>query len=353
MSLEKRILVAPLNWGLGHATRCIPIIKELINNDFDPIIGSDGSALALLRKEFPSLESVELPSYNVNYSKKAKYFKFKLISNLPSIAIAIKNENKFVHEFIKSHNINGIISDNRLGLYNKQVPSAIITHQLNVLSGRTTWISTKLHQKLINKFDECWVPDFKGTNNLSGVLGHLKSNVITTKYIGPLSRFNKTEAAIKYDLMVLLSGPEPQRSLLEKKLLSELKHYSGKVIFVKGKIASEQKKEVNGNLEIYNYMTSQELENTINESELILSRSGYTTIMDLHKLKKKAYFIPTPGQYEQTYLAKKLKKDNVAPYCLQEAFNIEKLKEAKLYNGFGNTENYVDYDKLFSFFKRE
>jgi len=351
MSLEKRILVAPLNWGLGHATRCIPLIKELINNGFEPIIGSDGSALALLRKEFPALESVELPSYNVNYSKKAKYFKFKLISNLPSIAIAIKNENKFVYELIKSHNINGIISDNRLGLYNKQVPCAIITHQLNVLSGKTTWISTKLHQKLINKFDECWVPDFKGHHNLSGELGHLKSNVILTKYIGPLSRFNKTKATIKYNLMVLLSGPEPQRSLLEKKLLSELKHYSGKVIFVKGKIASEKKKEIKNNLLIYNYMTSQELENTINESELILSRSGYTTIMDLHKLKKKAFFIPTPGQYEQIYLAQKLKKDLIAPYCLQNEFTVEKLSETKLYSGFEKSETNIDNNNLFSLFQ--
>jgi uncharacterized protein (TIGR00661 family) len=348
--MSKRILIAPLNWGLGHATRCIPIINELINNNFEPVIGSDGIALSLLRKEFPMLEAVELSSYNINYSKKGSYFKLKLISNIPSIAIAVKNENNFIKEFVKTHNIDGIISDNRLGLYCKQVPCVIITHQLNVLSGNTTWLSTKLHQKFINRFDECWIPDFKGDKNLSGTLGHSKNISITTKYIGPLSRFKKIASEMKYDLMVLLSGPEPQRSLLENKLLTDLKNYNGSVVFIKGKVESEQKITVDDNLTIYNYMTSSELEKAINESRLILSRSGYTTIMDLAKLEKKAFFIPTPGQYEQIYLAKKLKEDFIAPYSFQDDFSIEKLDEVKQFNGFKDSENLIDYRELFSLF---
>lgn len=351
MNLKKRILVAPLNWGLGHATRCIPIIEELIEHDFEPIIGSDGSALTLLKKEFPNLQSIELPSYNVNYSKKGTYFKLKLISNIPSIAIAIKNENSFIKDFVKIHNIDGIISDNRLGLYCNQVPCVIMTHQLNVLSGNTTYLSTKLHQKFINKFNECWVPDFKGDKNLSGTLGHSKKISISTKYIGPLSRFNKTSTDIKYDLMVLLSGPEPQRSILERRLLIELKKYNGKVIFVNGNLESEQKVKVDDNMIIYNYMTSSELEKTINESLLILSRSGYTTIMDLYKLNKKSFFIPTPGQYEQVYLAKKLKADLIAPFSFQDDFTIEKLEEVKQYNGFEDSENYTNFKSLFRLFE--
>lgn len=351
MNLKKRILVAPLNWGLGHATRCIPIIQELIKNNFEPIIGSDGSALSLLKKEFPNLQSVELPSYNVNYSKKGAYFKLKLISNIPSIAIAIKNENNFIKAFIKTHTIDGIISDNRLGLYCKEVPCVIVTHQLNVLSGNTTWLSTKLHQKFINRFDQCWVPDFKGDKNLSGTLGHSNKISISTKYIGPLSRFSKTTTDLKYNLMVLLSGPEPQRSLLENKLLSELKNYKGKVVFIKGNVESEQIVKVDGNMTIYNYMTSTELEKTIKESQLILSRSGYTTIMDLYKLSKKCFFIPTPGQYEQVYLAKKLKQDLIAPFCFQDEFTIEKLNEVKQYKGFLNEKNENNFKDLFSLFE--
>lgn len=349
--MSKRILIAPLNWGLGHATRCIPIINELIKNNFEPVIGSDGSALSLLKKEFPMLEGVELPSYNINYSKKGSYFKLKLISNIPSIALAIKNENNFIKQFVKTHHIDGIISDNRLGLYCKQVPCVIMTHQLNVLSGNTTWLSTKLHQKFINRFDECWIPDFKGDKNLSGTLGHSKNISISTKYIGPLSRFKKIASDMKYDLMVLLSGPEPQRTLLQNMLLTDLKNYNGNVLFIKGKVESEQKIKKDEKMIVYNYMTSPELEQAMNESQLILSRSGYTTIMDLAKLDKKAFFIPTPGQYEQLYLAKKLKDDLIAPFCLQDDFSIEKLDEVKDFNGFENSESYTNFQNLFSLFE--
>jgi uncharacterized protein (TIGR00661 family) len=348
--MNKRILIAPLNWGLGHAARCIPIIHGLLKNHYEPIIASDGSALSLLRKEFPELQSMELPSYNVKYSKKERYFKLKLISNIPSIASAIKNENDFIKRFVKTHKIDGIISDNRLGLYCKQLPCVIVTHQLNVLSGSTTWLSTKLHQQFINRFDQCWVPDFNGANNLSGILGHSNKTSINTKHIGPLSRFNKTTANIKYDLMVILSGPEPQRTLLEHKLLTDLKGYNGKIIFIKGLMESEQKIKVDNHITIYNYMTSSELEKTINESQLILSRSGYTSIMDLNQLNKKVYFIPTPGQYEQIYLAKKLKDDLIAPYCFQDDFSVEKLDEVKHFNGFKNTANPINFERLFSFF---
>ena len=151
--------------------------------------------------------------------------------------------------------------------------------------------------------------------------------------------------------MVILSGPEPQRSLLENKLLSELNNYKGKVVFVKGKVESEQKVSIENNITIYNYKTSTELEKTINESQLILSRSGYTTIMDLYKLNKKCFFIPTPGQYEQIYLAKKLKEEQIAPFCFQEDFNIEKLEEVKQYNGFEDSENFTNFKSLFRLFK--
>ena len=353
MDLKKRILIAPLNWGLGHATRCIPIINALITHGFEPIIASDGSALSLLQKEFPGIESIELPSYNINYSKKGNHLKFKLLMATTKVLKAIKVEKKIIQQLVETHKIDGIISDNRFGVYSKQIPSVYITHQLNVLSGSTTLLSTKLHQKVINNYDECWIPDFKGEFNLSGKLGHSENLTITTKFIGPLSRFNKTDVPKKHDLMILLSGPEPQRSVLEKKLLPELTNYKGKAIFIKGIIESEQKILTQNNLTIYNYMTSLELEKTINESDLVLSRSGYTTIMDLAKLEKKAFFIPTPGQYEQLYLAEKFKKENIAPFCNQDEFSLDKLLEIKDYNGFSNIENTTNYKELFSLFEGE
>ncbi|WP_396602930.1 glycosyltransferase [Algibacter sp. R77976] len=348
--MKKQILVAPLNWGLGHATRCIPIINALISEGFTPIIASDGVALALLKKEFPRLSTIELPSYNITYSKNGSLFKLKLLKDSPKLLKAIKAEKKAIKAVLELNDIVGIISDNRLGVRSKKVPSVFITHQLNVLSGNTTWLSTKMHQKIIKKFDMCWIPDADGDTNLSGKLGHVTNFDVPIKYIGPLSRFNKTKAEIKNNLMVLLSGPEPQRTMLEEKLLSELKDYSGKVVFVKGVMQKEQTIQVLGNMTIYNFMTSNLLEKTINESALILSRSGYTTVMDLAKLNKKAFFIPTPGQFEQEYLAKRLTEMHLVPSCKQKDFNLSKLDEVKAYDGLKAFNFDVDFKVLFDLF---
>ncbi len=348
--MKKRILVAPLNWGLGHATRCIPIINALIKQGFVPVIASDGVALSLLRKEFPNLSSIELPSYNVTYAKNGKFFKLKLIKDSPKLLKAIKAEKKAVKDILEHNDIAGIISDNRLGVRNKKVPTVFITHQLNVLSGSTTWFSTKMHQKFIKKFDVCWVPDAEGEINLSGKLGHVKTFDIPTKYIGPLSRFTPTANETKNDLMVLLSGPEPQRTLLEKKLFSELKNYKGKVVFVKGVMETEQSIQIIGNMSIYNFMTSALLEKTINESALVVSRSGYTTLMDLAKLNKKAFFIPTPGQFEQVYLAERLTEMQMVPSCKQDDFSLDKLDQAQNFIGLKAFNFDVDYKELFSLF---
>ncbi len=219
----KNILVAPLNWGLGHATRCIPIIQELEKNGFNPIIASDGVALALLRKEFPNLITIELPSYDIEYAKKGENFKWKLIKNSPKTLYAILQEKQQIKKIVKEHQLAGIISDNRLGVHSKKVPSVFITHQLTVLSGKTTWISSKLHQHFISKFTECWIPDVNEIPNLTGKLGHLKNTKLKLTYIGILSRLQKKELPIKYQLMVILSGPEPQRTFLRRKINNRIR----------------------------------------------------------------------------------------------------------------------------------
>lgn len=348
--MHKRILVAPLNWGLGHATRSIPIITALIKEGFEPVIASDGEALSLLKKEFPQLSTIELPSYNITYTKNGKLLKLKLLKDSPKLLKAIKAEKKLITTIITENNISGIISDNRMGVRSKKVPSVFITHQLNVLSGNTTWLSTKMHQKYIKKFDMCWIPDTDSEINLSGKLGHVDHFDIPSKYIGPLSRFSKKKKPLKNDLLVLLSGPEPQRTLLEEKLLLELKNYPGKIVFVRGTIKKEQEVQIIGNMTIYSFMTSKLLEQTINESALVLSRSGYTTVMDLAKLNKKAYFIPTPGQFEQEYLAKRLTELGLVPSCKQDDFTLEKLMDSITFKGLKSFNFEVDYKDLFSLF---
>lgn len=346
----KKILVAPLNWGLGHATRCIPIINALIENGFQPILASDGAALALLKKEFPNLVALELPSYQIEYAKNGLFFKWKLLVNSPKMITAIWNEKRIIKEWVQKYQLSGVISDNRLGVFSKKVPSVFITHQLNVITGNTTWMTSKLHQKIILRFKECWIPDVEETPNLTGKLGHLNNSKLNLKYIGPLSRFDKLEIPIRYQLLVVLSGPEPQRTLLEEILKKEVARFTGKVVFIKGIIEEQQIVKKIGNTTFYNYMNAAELEKTFNESEIVLCRSGYTTVMDLAKLEKKAYFIPTPGQYEQEYLAKKYKREGWVPYSKQEHFVIEKLSQINFYKGLKNMETNIDWKQLFLIF---
>lgn len=348
--MKKRILVASLNWGLGHATRCIPLIKALHSQGFEPIIASDGVALSLLRKEFPRFSYVELPSYNVSYTRKGKYLKLKLIKDSPKLLKAINAEKKAIAQIVETHNIAGIVSDNRLGVNHKEIPCAYVTHQLNVLSGSTTWLSTKLHQKYIARFNECWVPDAAGDLNLSGKLGHKQQFSIPTKYIGPISRFKKRDTDASIDLLVLLSGPEPQRTILEEKLLKEIKNFIGTIVFVRGIPEKHQNIEQRKHVTFFNFMTSNRLEKTINRSKLVLSRSGYTTIMDLAKLEKKAFFIPTPGQTEQEYLAKRLTQQGFVPSCKQEEFSIFMLDKISGYKGLKSFNAQPDYRDLFSLF---
>ena len=350
--MKKRILVAPLNWGIGHATRCIPIINALIEQNFEPVIASDGAALALLKKEFKQVVFIELPAYNITYSKSKSSFKWRLFRQLPKIKKAILKEHVAIKKIVQDYAIEGIISDNRMGVYSSKIPSVFITHQLNVLSGMTTKLSTSLHDYYLKKFDECWVPDFENTPNLSGKLGHdFTTKLLPIKYIGALSRLEKTLIPSKFDIMVLLSGPEPQRGLLEQKLFKELADYNGNILFVKGKIEGEQRIETKQQFTIYNFMTSADLQTALNSCDLVISRSGYTTVMDLAKLGKKAFFIPTPGQFEQEYIAQNLNEQGIIPSCNQKEFSLKQLDRVKDFTGFDALDCNTDFESLFKLFQ--
>lgn len=347
------VLVAPLNWGLGHATRCIPVIRELLAQGYMPLLASDGVALDLLRKEFPQLQSLELPSYQIEYAKKGSDFKWKMLKNLPTMIEAVRAEKKLVKQWVRDFNLCGIISDNRLGVFSKKVPSVFMTHQLNVLTGNTSWLTGKMHRAIIDKFDECWVPDTDGFVNLSGKLGHLEQQWDKVRYIGPLSRFEKREETKTFDLTIVLSGPEPQRTMLEDILKKETKRFNGRVMLIRGVVEPRQTVLTQKHVTTYNFMASDELEKTLNQSRLVLSRSGYTTVMDLSKLGIKSFFIPTPGQYEQEYLARKLRHDGFVPYAKQDRFTIENLNEVELYKGLPSVESTAQWKNLFCLFERE
>jgi uncharacterized protein (TIGR00661 family) len=346
-------LVAPLNWGLGHATRCIPIIRALLAQNFDVLLASDGAALLLLQKEFPNLESIEMPSYNITYPKKGGFFKLKMLLKLPHFQQTIAAEKKCIKKIIAERELHGIISDNRFGVRNAAIPSIFITHQLNVLTGSTSYFSSKVHQRIIRKFDACWVPDVADlVMNLSGKMGRLKKNTFPVEYIGILSRMKKIELPKTIDILLLLSGPEPQRSLFEEKLKSIFKESEKSIVMVRGIVEDVQKWEDFGNIKTVNFLQTEALEKMINQSEIIVARTGYTTIMDLTILEKKAFFVPTPGQYEQEYLAKRLNYLGIVPSCKQKEFKLEKLNQVLVYKGLKKLSHPpINFTELFSPFE--
>lgn len=350
MSNKGNILMAVLNWGLGHATRSIPIIKALENFGFTPIIASDGLALLLLQKEFPNITFIELPSYNITYAKRGSFMKFKLLGQLPRIIKVIQQEQRQTQDIIKEYHIQGIISDNRYGVYSSTVPSVFVLHQLNIQAGVFSGIINKVHQQFLNKFDSIWVPDIKGVDNFTGKLSY--SNRKNVHYIGILSRFVLKSFPIEYDIMILLSGLEPQRSILERKLLQELRHTEYKIVMVRGVVELEQKIVQQDNILVYNYADKQQLENLIGKSGLIISRSGYTTIMDMALMQKRVFFVPTSGQTEQEYLARRMQKQGIALYANQNKFSIEQIKEAIFYTGFVKEVRKPDWEVLFKIFEQ-
>ncbi|MGY5355267.1 glycosyltransferase [Wenyingzhuangia sp. IMCC45467] len=328
--VSKKIIVAPLNWGWGHASRCIPIIREIINLDYVPVIASDGAALAFLQKEFPTLEYIELPSYGIKYGKS---FSLSMCLNLPKILAGIIREHSVIKQYISLNKkqIVGIISDNRLGVYHPQISSVYITHQLNIKAGFfSKWVN-KTHHYFIKKHKECWVPD-EENSLFSGDLSKNTSN-LNVQYIGILSRFKKQDIPIKYNLLVLLSGVEGQRKALENLMYNELKHFKGKVLLVRGSLEASNRVFLS-NVEVVDYLLSDELQTAINTSEQVISRSGYSTVMDLLILEKSAFYIPTPGQTEQEYLAEYLREKEMANSSCEKDFKIALLSKKNVEKSF-------------------
>ena len=271
----------------------------------------------------------------------------------PHILRCVAEEKKITVSLVQTEKLDGIISDNRWGVRSSLVPSVFITHQLKVYSGSTTRLSTYIQQRYIKKFDECWVPDTQDCPNLSGTMGHIINAPFPVKYMGILSRLKKETKPPKYDIAVLLSGPEPQRGMLENKLETELGQTGLKLLFIKGVVEEKQLWQVKGNLTRVNFLTTFQLNDALNSSKLVICRPGYTSLMDLAQLEKKAFFIPTPGQPEQEYLAKKMQEEKRAPFCRQEDFNFNKLEVLKNYGNLSGLATANRLSGIFTLFKGE
>ncbi len=346
VSERTRILVAPLDWGLGHATRCIPIIRELLEHNTEVIIAADGRPYELLKKEFPALTSVRLPGFVIVYPEGDR-IAAKIVSQIPKIIIAIVREHRVLSNMIRDLKIDAVISDNRFGLFSKKIPCIYITHQIGIMMPkRLQWASClmySLNKALIQKYTACWIPDYAEKENLSGRLSHFYPLPENATFIGPLTRFKKDVTIPKeYDILVLLSGPEPQRTALENIIMEQLKTVQSRALVVRGIPEKSQLIKLSEWVSVVSSLESEALNRAMLASDIIISRPGYSTLMDLDVLGKRAIFIPTPGQTEQEYLAAELKKSGKFYMERQEHFSlIGALEQAKKYSGFSPRESHT------------
>lgn len=330
-----KVLVCPLNWGLGHATRCIPVIRAFLDRDCLITVAASGASLELLRQEFgTSVAYEEFPGKEIRYSR-GRFMILKLTMQLPAFLVSIVKEHYRVRRKIKLLQPQIVVSDNRYGARSKHALSVFISHQLFVqmpprLKSFQGFVN-RINYIFLKAFDRCWVPDMENPPGLSGALTH-QNPLPFVDFIGPLSRFHDIESYKRHDLagelpqnfnLVILSGPEPQRTILEEKLKDELKDET--VVWFRA-LPGNTELQRSGRHYFFNHGSTSLMGYCIHKARMVISRSGYTTVMDLAVFGKKAVLIPTPGQTEQEYLAQLLDKQQMAATIEQK--NIAQLQES-------------------------
>jgi UDP:flavonoid glycosyltransferase YjiC (YdhE family) len=327
------ILVSPLDWGLGHAARLIPLIKVLLQQRQSVVLAAKGAQAALLAQAFPALPLMGLPDYQIEYSRQGSFW--KTASQVPKILRAIRSEHEWLQAAAKQYPIKAIISDNRYGLWHPGIPSVILSHQLQVqlpplLRACQGALQSQVYG-LLRHFDECWVPDFpNGPSALSGSLGHPSTlPSLPVHYIGWLSRFAEGEPyssrSFAYKAAVVLSGPEPQRTVFEQIILQQAQYLPDPLVVLRGLPGSSALPGAPANVALFNHLPAQQFEPLLLQSEFLISRGGYSTLMDAFTLGMNGIFVPTPGQTEQEYLCREMHRKEQAISFSQRKFH---LKEA-------------------------
>ncbi|MFH0760816.1 MAG: glycosyltransferase [Bacteroidota bacterium] len=334
----KTILVSPLEWGLGHTVRLVPVIDNLLKQGHSVILASDGRSLSFLRFRFPGLSWVRMPFYPVRYPEKKNFF-LKIIPQIPGILRAIRRNRKQVSALVREWSIDLIISDHRYGLTCSGVPSIFITNQLWLKAPKgLTWgepLAYRLHLWYLRKFTRIWLPDFPGEPNISGIQTHPSRLPGRVEYIGPVSRFKgvspeKPGQAKPFEILGLLSGPEPQRTILENILVHTLNEAGTRSIILRGlppeDPSARPSEEDKGCVRLISHASDPHLLWYIQQAGRIVCRPGNSTVSDLIILGKTALLVPTPGQTEQEYVATHLAAQGWFEVCTQEGIRAYGLE---------------------------
>ncbi|MCX6281811.1 MAG: glycosyltransferase [Bacteroidetes bacterium] len=341
MTADHIALVCPLDWGIGHATRCVPVIGMLQAQGFKVIVAADKRPYEFFRTEYPEVELMRFPGMKVRYPSGSAMAP-AMAATIPALLLSISKEHKLLAKLVKETNARLVVSDNRYGCWHPYVKSVFMTHQLNIqLPSFLKCLSPvlrKINYSFINKYSECWIPDAEDEGGLSGRLSHCIKLPGNCHFIGPLTRFAAqiaepaTLPCPPADIFAMISGPEPQRSKLESIIINQLKKTTYTAIIAGGRTGATGTKVIGDRIHIFPHLSTALMKYYIEKADHVICRSGYSTLMDLAALGKTAILVPTPGQTEQEYLAGRLSKMNIHYAVIQAKFSLEEA----LMNSKGN-----------------
>ena len=294
---------------MGHASRTLPIIEGALDVGWEVDVASTGDALIWLKTRLRNRSGVtffDKPGAVITYSH--KFTMLKIVAQTPKLLLSISEEKKWTAKHVKSRSITKIFSDNCLGTYDANVPSVLMTHLLKFPVPKLfSPVAQLLIRRFASRFSEVWVPDLPpGPTSISGPLTS-KTIHQETKFIGILSRLVRPSKDLTqtltapYPLVGIISGPEPHRTTMENALRKWMLNRPEKGIIFAGKPGWSSRKD--GDVVTLYDPSDVEISDAICGSEILICRSGYTSLLDLVALQKRAILIPTPGQMEQEELS--------------------------------------------------
>ncbi|WP_297945720.1 glycosyltransferase [uncultured Fibrobacter sp.] len=331
-----KVLVAPLDWGLGHATRCAPVVREFLEKGCDVELAVTRGNAAILREMFPDVRQRLAPSYNIVYPKHGYNMAFWLLKNSAHLRAVMRAEHHYAEEMVERHGYDILVSDNRFAFRSRKAKSVYMTHQCRIAFPKMLRMfeafGAAWHASVMSRFDEVWVPDVPEFPGYAGSLSHVERCPRPLKFVGPLSRFAMlplTQSTEKdLNIVAVVSGVEPARSRFASRLSSVLPQIPGKHVVILGKPASSLKTWTAGNVTFYNHLPTQEFADVISRAGWVISRGGYSTVMDMAVLGAKCIFVPTPGQYEQVVLAADLSAAGFAVSIEEGSLSVDSLSKA-------------------------
>ena len=380
-----KVLVAPLDWGLGHATRCVPVVREFLRAGAEVELAVVKANANFFREVFPDLRQRLAPSYNIVYPKHGYNMALWLLKNSVHLNAVMRYEHHFAEEMVKRHGYDVLFSDNRFAFYSKNALSIYMTHQRRIAFPRALAaferIGVMWHANIMRKFDEVWVPDLEIYPGYAGSLSHSGATPgdKPMRFVGTLSRFSEMgcapnlmgnapvpvdlerevdlmsmsefmahsanvewdaapekrtsgnhsfEMRAAYKVVAVVSGVEPARTQFEQQLREALQQIPGRHMMILGKPSAEQKTWTEGNIEFHTHLATNDFAEAVKRADFVVSRGGYSTVMDMAELGAKCIFVPTPGQFEQIVLAHDLSKAGYAVEIPADELSAETLTSA-------------------------